>query len=233
MLPLVHTVPRPSLPPGGLSPAGLLATWVAETAGGRDDLKPRLLRLSDGHLVPLDVARWSGPVDRADESLLSRATGAVLDVGCGPGRLTAALHRRGVDVLGLELADELPVLAREAGAPLVVGDVFGEVPRAGAWDSVLLADGNVGIGGDPVALLQRVREILDPRGRVVAEIAEPGIPLSTVWASLQCGETQSRPFRWSVVGVDDIATVANDAGFESTVCHEHEGRWWAVLQEAA
>ena len=78
MLPFVHTVPRPSLPPAGLSPAHLLATWVAETAGGRDDLKPRLLRLSDGHLVPLDVARWSGPVDRADESLLSRATGAVL-----------------------------------------------------------------------------------------------------------------------------------------------------------
>ena len=169
MLPLVHTVPRPSLPPGGLSPAHLLATWVAETADGRDDLKPRLLRLSDGHLVPLDVARWSGPVDRADESLLSRATGAVLDVGCGPGRLTAALHRRGVDVMGLELIDELPVLAREAGAPLVVGDVFGAVPRAGGWDSVLLADGNVGIGGDAATLLRRTAALVAPTGRVLVE----------------------------------------------------------------
>ena len=228
MLPLVHTVPRPSLPPGGLSPAHLLATWVAETAGGHDDLKPRLLRLSDGHLVPLDVARWSGPVDRADESLLSRATGTVLDVGCGPGRLTAALHRRGVDVMGLELVDELPVLAREAGAPLVVGDVFGEVPRAGAWDSVLLADGNVGIGGDAATLLRRTAELVAPTGRVLVELSTVADPPSGPVRLEGLGRA-STWFRWALLGRATLPAAAAVARLDVRETWSCDGRLFAAL----
>ncbi|MCW2615601.1 MAG: Methyltransferase type 12, partial [Frankiales bacterium] len=180
-------------------PAELLATWVAETAGGTDDLKPRLLRLADGHLVPLDVARWSGPVDAADESLLARTAGAVLDVGCGPGRLTAALHRRGVDVLGLELVPSLPVLARAAGAPVVLGDVFGSVPRTGEWDTVLLADGNVGIGGDAAVLLRRAASLVHPTGRVLVELSPGGQPASGPVRLEGLGCT-SAWFRWALLG---------------------------------
>ena len=121
-------------------------------AGGSDgdDLLPRLLRLADGRLVPLPVARWAGPVRRAPTpTLLERARGPVLDVGCGPGRLTAALHARG---------ERRPRPRAAAGRsrcwpapparPLLLGDVLDPVPRAGGWRTVLLADGNVGIGGD-------------------------------------------------------------------------------------
>ena len=37
-------------------------------------------------------------------------------------------------------------------------------PGEGRWDTVLFIDGNVGIGGDPIALLRRVRQLLAPAG---------------------------------------------------------------------
>ena len=243
MLPLGETAPGPDLqartrasspaahPASGLDPALLLATWVAETASGVDDLKPRLLRLSDGHLVPLDVARWSGPVDEADETLLARATGSVLDVGCGPGRLTVALHRRGVDVLGLELADELPALARAAGAPVLLGDVFDPVPRTGQWDSVLLADGNVGIGGDAAALLRRTAELIAPTGRIVVElslVAEP--PPGPV--RLEGLGATSRWFRWALLGRSTLPAAATAAGLDVRETWLAHGRSFAALSPA-
>jgi hypothetical protein len=108
-------------------------------------------------------------------------------------------------------------------------DVFQTVPDEGRWQSALLADGNVGIGGDPVVLLQRVRALLAPGGRIVAELAGPGERLRSVWASLACGEHQSRPFRWAVLGTDDIAAVAVQAGLAVHDVHAHGRRWCAVL----
>ena len=89
----------------------------------------------------------------------------------------------------------------------------------------------VGIGGDPTALLRRLRELIDPRGRVVVEVAAPGIELESVWATLRCGDDVSRPFRWAVVGVDDIGWLAEDAGLTASGIHELGGRWCAVLEE--
>ena len=64
----------------------------------------------------------------------------------------------------------------DRGGAALRRDVFDTLPGEGRWETALLADGNVGIGGDPVALLRRLREVLDPRGRVVAEVAAPGTP---------------------------------------------------------
>ena len=211
-----------------LDPAALLATWVAETAGGTDDLKPRLLRLANGHLVPLDVARWSGPVDAADESLLARTAGSVLDVGCGPGRLTAALHVNGVDVLGLELVPELPVLARAVGAPLALGDVFDEVPRSGQWDSVLLADGNIGIGGNAAALLRRSAELLSPAGRVLVELS-PGAEPPAGPVRLEGLGTTSAWFRWALLGRSSLSATASAAGLDVRETWSSYGRLFAAL----
>ena len=45
-----------------------------------------LLRTTCGWALPLQVARWCGPPDAADDEMLRRCLGPVLDIGCGPGR---------------------------------------------------------------------------------------------------------------------------------------------------
>ncbi len=196
--------------PAALHPADVLSRWLSTAAA--DDLQPRLLRLSDGRLVPLPVARWSGPVSDADESMLAHAHGPVLDVGCGPGRLTAALHQRGVEVLGLELVPELPVLARLAGAPVLLGDVFAPVPGAGTWRTVLLADGNVGIGGDAVRMLRRVAALLAPDGRVVCELHPDGDGGAAGPVRLEGLGVTSAWFPWALLGPHALEATAASAG---------------------
>ena len=232
MLPLVRPAadaPAPSRQPAAaeLGPADVLSTWFASAADG--DLRPRLLRLSDGRLVALPVARWAGPVTAADESMLERAQGPVLDVGCGPGRLTAALHARGVDVLGVELLPDVPVLARKAGAPLHVGDVFDPLPPAAGWRTVLLADGNVGIGGDVGRLLRRVRGLLAPGGAVLCELHPDGDGAAPGPVRLEGLGTTSAWFPWALLGPAGVRPAAAAAELRVDEQWEQDGRPFAAL----
>ena len=179
-------------------------------------------------MLPLPVARWAGPVDAADESLMARARGPVIDVGCGPGRLTAALHLRGVDVLGLELVESIPVLARAAGAPLLHGNVFGDVPRSGEWGSVLLADGNIGIGGEPVRLLRRARELLRPGGQVLCEL-HVGRPAPSGQVRLEGLGTTSAWFSWAILGRRGLPEAAAAAGLAVQETWSAQSRLFAAL----
>ena len=229
MLPAVapYDVPHAEAPPRAVDPGRLLVDWLADAAGG-DDLVPRLLRHADGHVVPLPLSRWARPAAGADETMLQRAVGPVLDVGCGPGRLTAALHGRGVEVLGLELVGELPVLARAAGAPLLVGDLFGPVPGAGRWRTMLLADGNIGIGGDPVRVLRRLAGLLAAGGQLLVELhPEPAPPSGRV--RLETLGTTSAWFSWAVLGKASVPAVANAAGLRVHETWTAQGREFTSL----
>ena len=177
--------------------------------------------------VPVGV--WSGAADAADSELVSHCFGATIDLGCGPGRLTELLARRGHVVLGVDIVAEAVAQTRSRGVSALVRDVFERVPGEGRWETALLADGNVGIGGDPLALLRRARDLLAPEGRIVVEVAAPGLGVSSSWASLACGDRRSRPFRWAVVGVDAVRALALDAGVPVRTLHRYADRWWAVL----
>ena len=165
--------------------------------------------------------------------MLDHCEGPTLDVGCGPGRLTVALAERGQVALGIDVVHEAVGQTRARGAAALRRDIFGAVPGEGRWQTALLADGNVGIGGDPVALLRRIRRLLLPGGRVVVEVAPPGVTTQSVLATLECDGLRSRPFRWSVVGVDGIAGVATSAGLTLRDRQPHGARWSAVLEDCA
>jgi SAM-dependent methyltransferase len=179
----------------------------------------------------LPVALWNRPADDADHGLVALCDGPTLDIGCGPGRMTEALSARSHIALGIDVVATAVMMTRERGVPAMQRDVFDRLPGEGRWHTALLADGNIGIGGDPVRLLQRVRTLLVPGGRVVVELGGPGTAVVNCWASLQARDRRSRPFRWATLGVDDVDSVATAAGFHVASVSRLGERWVAVLTE--
>ena len=136
-------------------------------------------------------------------------------------------------VLGIDVTREAVGQAVRRGGAALRRDVFAPLPGEGRWETALLADGNVGIGGDPVALLRRLRQVLDPRGRVVVELAAPGTEARTGRAVLRDRGLVAQIFPWSVVGVDAIGGIAHEAGLEATGVHRFADRWCAVVEGTA
>ena len=108
-------------------------------------------------------------------------------------------------------------------------DVFGRVPGTGRWMTVLLADGNIGIGGDPAALLRRAGELLAPEGQALVELEPPGSPLRCEGVRLCYAGLSSGWFPWAFVGTDQIEDVARDAGLGEVETWTVEGRWFASI----
>ena len=186
---------------------------------------------TDGSRTPLRVDDWLH-IRPGDASLVERCQGATLDVGSGPGRLTVALAERGIPALGIDVTPYAVQLARTAGALALLRDVFGHVPGAGRWMTVLLADGNIGIGGDPVALLNRVAELLTPLGQALVEVQPPGAALRRERVRLRHGEQASPWFAWAYVGADQIAELAVEAGLAMVETWSVDGRWFGLLRRA-
>jgi SAM-dependent methyltransferase len=189
-------------------------------------------RHADGAIQNLNIEQWLADADPVDERLVDRARGPVLDVGCGPGRHVHALVRRGVAALGLDASPAAVRIASERGAAAILGDVFTHGLELGVWETVLLLDGNLGIGGDPGALLRRVTEFLTPTGRVLVETDAPGTGVSSLPIRLERDEDVSLWFPWARVANDEIDGVAAEAELSVAYRWQDAGRWFAELQWA-
>jgi SAM-dependent methyltransferase len=166
-----------------------------------------------------------------DASLIDRCGGPTLDVGSGPGRLTVALAERGVLALGIDVTPPAAHQAHLVGALTLQRDVFGRVPGTGRWMSVLLADGSIGIGGDPVALLRRVAELLAPRGQALVEVEPPGQELRRERARLWDGTPAGDWLPWAHVGLEQLSGIAGQAGLSSGETWSSNGRWFVTLRK--
>ena len=175
------------------------------------------------------LRRWCGTADATDRELLDRAPGTVLDLGCGPGRLVIELARLGRQGVGVDTSRAAVRLARKAGATAVCRSIFDPVPGEGRWDSVLLADGNIGIGGDPVRLLSRCRGLIGPAGRILVELDPPGSGMSADRVRLERGGQRGSWFDWAHVGADAVTRPAAAAGLRVADSWERTGRSFATL----
>ena len=188
------------------------------------------LALTAPREVPLDVARWFAPADAADETVLARCRGPVLDVGCGPGRLVSALNQRGIAALGVDVAETAVTLTRGQGLPALLRSVFQDLPGEGRWPTVLLLDGNVGIGGDPRRLLERVRTLLRQGGQVIVETdADPAADDRRHLWFTEGGVPVTAPIEWASVGLQPLRAYARAAGYSVTEDWVVAGRTFAAL----
>ena len=193
------------------------------------------IRRDDGEVMNLPVRRWLGGKhadDRFDSAVLDLCSGPTIDLGCGPGRLVAELVRRGVPALGVDQSATAVGLARRSGAPVLRRDVFDTLPATGRWHTVLLADGNVGLGGDPLRMLRRSAELLNHGGRCIVEFDSVATGIRTGWVRLESSRTVGPWFRWASVGIECAAELAEQAGLALTRIHPIGGRVVASLMAA-
>ncbi|WP_329454478.1 class I SAM-dependent methyltransferase [Streptomyces sp. NBC_01497] len=248
-----HTVP----PPAGHSPASPSTTGAGAGAGTSTSTEaaphavpsewradpythaltsghgPLFLKGTDGERLPLGVERWCGTPDAADRTVVGRCEGAVLDIGCGPGRFVIALALAGHRTLGIDVNRAAVRRTVRQGGPALVRSVFDPVPREGRWNTALLVDGNIGIGGDPATLLARAAEILVPGGLLVVEVAARDIDerLEVRFDTGRSRTAEGEAFPWARLGTRALLRHAGTAGdWAGRETWDHAGRAFVALR---
>lgn len=103
--------------------------------------------------------------------LMRLSPSSVLDAGCGTGRVARELARRGIDVVGIDLDDEMLATARRKAPDLTwhLGDVASA--DLGRTFGAVVAAGNVMIlltPGTEAAVVANLARHLEPGGHLVA-----------------------------------------------------------------
>jgi len=183
----------------------------------------------DGSRRRLPLGRWLGTPDAVEETVLRRAIGPVLDIGCGVGRHVVALRRRGVHAVGVEISPVAVAIARERGAEVIQASAF-EQPTTSEWKTVLLLDGNIGIGGDAAHLLRRSAALLLPGGTVLVELEAPASAPRAQRVRLEGARVTSHWVPWHFVGCEEIDRLAGSSGFAVADRWQAGDRWFAQLR---
>ncbi|MCB5910588.1 class I SAM-dependent methyltransferase [Streptomyces pinistramenti] len=207
-------------------------------------------------------AGWSGRSDayrdgfgrlaaRFVEPLLDAAgvgTGTrVLDVGCGPGTVSAAALRRGAEVTAVDASPEMAALASRTHPGLDVRTaLLDELPFPDGQFTALVGNFVINHLGDPAAGLAEIRRVLAPGGRLALtcwekeamralalfgeSVAESGVPYPD-------GVPLSGPFLADSTAPDlptAFYRLLADAGFASAdvdtlrLLHRVDpDRWWS------
>jgi SAM-dependent methyltransferase len=180
--------------------------------------------------VEFDVRNWCEDADATERSLLQSLRGPVLDIGCGPGRLLAAAQPLGLAALGIDASAEAVRQARGRGARVLEQSIFAPVPQPGHWQSVILLDGNIGIGGSVTALLGRCRQLIAPTGTLLVEVdADENIDTAYSAVLEDRHGNRSEAFAWARIGTAGLASRAPAAGWSVAAIQRLQGRVFCRL----
>jgi len=144
------------------------------------DTEPYRIRRDDGHVEDgpcVSTGELAAAPPTLHQQALERAEGRVLDLGCGPGRHVLWLQRQGLDVVGIDASPRALQVARERGCRdvrLMPIEKLDFPPDS--FDTAVFFGSTIGIGcwldGIPQRLC-RLRAIVRPRGRIIAQARDP------------------------------------------------------------
>jgi len=155
----------------------------------------------------------------------------VLDVGCGPGRLVVALGALGLPVLGIDVSEAAVARTVTLGGQALRRSVFEPLPAEGRWGTALLLDGNVGIGGDPRTLLDRMAQLLAPGGLLIAEtLPDPDVDERVRVHVTDARGAAGSPFPWARLGTPALLRHARHAGWRAADQWTAGGRCFVALR---
>jgi SAM-dependent methyltransferase len=139
----------------------------------------------------------------------------------------------GVPTLGIDVSPLAVAAARDRGAAVLQRCVFRPLPLHASWQTILLLDGNIGIGGCPATLLRRIGQLLAPGGRALVEVDPPGTPTGSVRVRVERGTVRGPWFSWARVAASRLPEIAGVADLEVSTLWESGGRWFARLERSS
>lgn len=196
---------------------------------------------SDGKVSEDPIERrFEDPVDFRDYELraFDKASGRVLDIGCGAGKHLLPLQQAGLDVVGIDVSPLAVRVCQERGGRNVrVMDALRLEFAPETFDSVLLFSNGLAMGGTPAGvnrLLAECRRVTRPGGRVL--LSNTDVALSTDPADLAYQEENVRrgdprglvrmhtsyrgaagdEFNWLFMSPAELSAAAADTGWSVT-----------------
>lgn len=180
--------------------------WTAAVRGG--DIESRR-RVTDRAIV---------------EAVLANQPGRVLDLGCGEGWLVRALAKHGVEGVGIDGSANLIAAARSSG-----GGTF----HVCTYEELADKAGDIGRGFDVIsanfailheevsALLQTLRQLLAPRGKLVIQTLHPwsaGGRYCDGWREEDFGSFQGewQPMPWYFRTLGSWLALLRECGYSVT-----------------
>lgn len=174
----------------------------------------------------------------------------LLDVGCGPGTITADFAARGLDVIGIDAASDVVAKARELGVDARVGDAYALDVADDSFD-IVHAHQTLQHVARPVDALREFRRVVKPGGVVaVRDVDYAGTVLYpeteglALWAALyqkvhrsNGGEPDAgrRLKAWArAAGFEEVTATTSVWNFSTDDDRAWWGGMWAdrVLQSA-
>jgi SAM-dependent methyltransferase len=137
-----------------------------------------LIERSDGYLDRSAGAETYFAEPTGEQAAVAdRASGRVLDVGCGAGRYALYLQEKGLEVVAIDASPLAVEVCRRRGLRdarvLTLQEVDGTL---GQFDTVLMLGNNFGLMGGhrgAKSSLSRLRHVVRPGGCILAETMDP------------------------------------------------------------
>lgn len=190
-----------------------------------------------------------------EKDALQFAKGKILDVGCGAGRHTLYLQKKGFDVTGIDFSPLAIKTCKARGCKKVkVMDVFKAKFKPNSFDTILLFGNNLGIGGSLTGvkkLLKKLKSLIKPHGHLLLtsmdvtkttkEIHQnyhqrnqkAGRYIGIVKIRIEYKDLISDWFQWAHVEPEVLQKIAKETGWNiKQIFKQKNGEYSAVLEHA-